>query len=76
MKRIIVLIAMSLILIYGIITMVNNIFCFDDTHRGIYPVNPYCTKCHGRDGFTQHECTNPNGEDKYCRLCGKKVVNK
>lgn len=76
MKRIIVLIAISLIFIYGIIAMVNNIFCFDDTHRGIYPVNPHCTKCHGRDGIIQHECTNPNGEDKYCRLCGKIVVDK
>lgn len=72
MKKIIVLILISLIL--GII--VNNVFCFDDTHRKIYPVNPYCTKCHGRDGIVEHECTNPNGENKYCSSCGKIVVNK
>lgn len=74
MKKIIVLILISLILILGII--VNNIFCFNDTHRGIYPVNPYCTKCHGRDGIVQHKCRNPNGKDKYCSSCGKIVVNK
>lgn len=76
MKKIIVLILISLILILGIGTIVNNVFCFDNTHRGIYPVNPYCTKCHGRDGIVQHKCTNPNGEDKYCSSCGKIVVNK
>ena len=71
MKKIIVL-----ILIVGIGIIVSNVFCFDVTHRWIYPVNPYCTKCCGRDGIVQHECTNPNGNDKYCSSCGKIIVNK
>lgn len=48
--------------------------CFDITHRGKYPVNPYCTKCHGQDGVKLHKCSNPNGEDKYCRVCGKFII--
>lgn len=48
--------------------------CFDITHRRKYPANPYCTKCHGCDGIIQHECSNPNGKDKYCRVCGKFVI--
>lgn len=48
-----------------------NIFCFADSHVGKYPVNPYCTKCHGRDGIVQHDCRNPNGAEIYCRTCGK-----
>lgn len=76
MKKSIVLILISLILILGIGITVYNVFCFDYTHREIYPINPYCTKCHGRDGIVQHECRNPNGEDKYCSSCGKIVINK
>lgn len=79
MKKIIILILISLILIlgiFGIRIIVNNMFCFDGTHRGIYPVNPYCTKCQGRDGIVQHECSNPNGEDKFCSSCGKIIAYK
>ena len=72
MKKGIILTTVILIIL-GILTFViiNNNFCFDKTHRGVYPVNPYCSKCHGRDGITVHECTNPNGKDKYCSVCGK-----
>lgn len=76
MKKLIVLALVILILIFGIGITVNNAFCFNDNHKGIYPVNPCCTKCHGRDGIVQHECKNPNGKDKYCRVCGKIVINK
>jgi len=72
MKKGIILTTIILIIL-GVLTFViiNNNFCFDKTHRGVYPVNPYCSKCRGRDGIVMHECTNPNGEDKYCSVCGK-----
>ena len=54
----------------------NSDYCTDNTHREVYPVNPYCTKCKGRDGIVPHECTNPNGIDKFCPSCGKIVKNK
>ena len=48
--------------------------CCDTSHIGQYPVNPYCTKCQGRDGIVQHECQKPNGRERYCRTCGKIVL--
>lgn len=63
------------------ICILSNIFiikegniCFDITHRGKYPVNPHCTKCNDTDGITLHKCANPNGKDKYCRVCGKFII--
>lgn len=50
-------------------------YCTDESHKDAYPVNPYCEKCGGKDGIVQHECINPNGEDKYCRTCGKIVAD-
>ena len=76
MKKIIVIIFISLILMCIFGMFLNKIVCFNNYHRGVYPVNPYCTKCHGRDGDVKHNCTNPNGKDKYCSVCGKIVVNK
>lgn len=64
-----------IIFIIIVLGIINNSCCNDETHRGTYPVNPYCEKCHGKDGIVQHECTNPNGTDKYCRECGKSVIN-
>lgn len=75
MKKNIFLIGISLTIIFIILIIINETFCFDKKHRKIYPVNPYCTKCHGRDGVVQHECKNPNGRDKYCSSCGKIVIN-
>lgn len=60
----------------SVVWIINNIFCFNDAHRDIYPVNPYCTRCRGRDGIVQHECTNPDGREMYCRSCGKIVIKK
>lgn len=67
---IIVIIALGLVFI---IKNNDDMYCTDETHRDAYPVNPYCKKCRGIDGIVQHECTNPNGKDKYCALCGKIV---
>ena len=64
----------AIILLLITFCIINTSYCKDNTHRGVFPVNPYCTKCHGRDGIVQHECTNPNGIDKYCSSCGKKVL--
>lgn len=61
-------------ILVGFFIIKEEYICFDITHRGKYPVNPYCTKCHGNDGFIIHECSNPNGKDKYCRVCGKVVI--
>ena len=74
-KNFILVIIAIIILLITFATIIDTSYCKDNTHRGVFPVNPYCTKCHGRDGIVQHECTNPNGIDKYCRSCGKKVVN-
>ena len=75
-KKIIISIIIFIIVIMLTMFLINaNTYCMDKTHRGIYPVNPYCTKCKGRDGIVQHECTNPNGIDKYCSSCGKIVKN-
>ena len=73
-KIIIVIVVLLFILLLGII--INNTYCFNNGHKGVYPVNSFCTKCHGRDGIVQHECANPNGMDKYCRRCGKIVLGK
>ena len=75
LKKILILIVLVFFIILISLGIINNSYCKDNTHRGVFPVNPYCTKCHGRDGVVQHECTNPNGIEKYCRSCGKKVVN-
>ena len=69
----------SIIIIVAIVMAVvinKNKFCYEVGHREEYPVNPYCEKCGERDGVVQHECKNPNGENKYCRVCGKIVSNK
>ena len=80
MKKIITgVVSLIIILAIGIpisVKIVNNMFCYEVSHREIYPVNPYCEKCRGRDGDIQHECRNPNGKEKYCRVCGKIVSNK
>ena len=80
MKKIITgVVSLIIILAIGIpisIKIVNNMFCYEVSHREVYPVNPYCEKCRRRDGDIQHECTNPNGKEKYCRVCGKIVSNK
>lgn len=80
MKKIITgVVSLIIILTIGIpisVKIVNNTFCYEVSHREVYPVNPYCEKCRGRDGDIQHECTNPNGKEKYCRVCGKIVSNK
>ncbi len=73
MKKPILILLIFLILVFSFWTIISNSFCFDSTHRGIYPVNPYCTRCRGRDGIVQHECTNPDGREIYCRSCGKIV---
>lgn len=72
-KKILVILLVIILLIVLVLGLINNYYCKDETHRDVYPVNPYCTKCHGKDGIKQHECTNPNGKDKYCRSCGKKI---
>ena len=77
-KTIICVVILLVLLAIGIaisVNIVNNMFCYEVSHKGVYPVNPYCEKCRGRDGDIQHECTNPNGEEKYCRVCGKIVSN-
>ena len=76
MKKGILLIIILIILLglgIAIIINVNKEYCYNISHRGAYPVNPYCEKCGGRDGIVMHECTNPNGEKKYCRVCGKLI---
>lgn len=62
------------IIVIALIVINSNIYCNNFSHRGVVPVNPYCTRCHGRDGFVRHECTNPNGKNKYCPSCGKIVL--
>lgn len=76
MKKFIIFIFIIILLILIIGIFLNNTFCFNTYHKDSFPVNPYCTKCHGRDGIVQHECKNPNGKDRYCRTCGKIVFNK
>lgn len=76
MRKKIIVICIIVLIILGlgiIIKNKRNIYCTDESHRDTYPVNPYCEKCRGIDGVVQHECTNPNGEEKYCRTCGKVV---
>lgn len=73
MLKKILIIVISIGLFVFLVFMLDSSYCTDKTHRGIFPVNPYCTKCHGADGFVQHKCTNPNGIDKYCPSCGKIV---
>ena len=53
---------------------INNIYCQDYTHKDVFPINPYCTKCQAREGQVQHKCTKPNGIDIYCRVCGKEML--
>ncbi|MBP3595864.1 MAG: hypothetical protein J6J60_00465 [Clostridia bacterium] len=72
-KKILIIIFIICIGLFIFFSMINNNYCKDEAHRGIYPVNPYCTKCHDRDGVKKHECKNPNGKDKYCSSCGKKL---
>ena len=72
----VILLTIVAIVIAVVINTYNNKLCYEAGHRGVYPVNPYCEKCGGRDGIVQHECQNPNGEEKYCRVCGKIVSNK
>ena len=80
MKKIITgVVSLIIILAIGIpisVKIVNNMFCYEVSHREVYSVNPYCEKCRGRDGDIQHECRNPNGKEKYSRVCGKIVSNK
>ena len=73
-KIIVIFIVIFIVLGLGIIIKnKGNIYCTDESHRDAYPVNPFCTKCRGIDGTVRHECTNPNGESKYCSSCGKVV---
>lgn len=81
-KKIIIGILAVLIIITSVIIVdmiklknesIENI-CVDITHRGKHPVNPCCPKCGQNDGIIQHKCSNPNGIDKYCRVCGKVVI--
>ena len=75
-KSIICVIILLIILVIGIVinvNIVNNMFCYEVSHREVYPVNPYCERCGGRDGIVQHECKNPKGEEKYCKVCGEIV---
>lgn len=73
LKKFLTIVLVVFIMIFILIIQVNNSYCKDESHRGVFPVNPYCTKCHNRDGIKKHECSNPNGEEKYCRTCGKKL---
>ena len=70
---VILLIILGLVVGYIVIMNGNKEYCYDTSHRGVYPVNPYCEKCGARDGIVMHQCTNPNGKEKYCRVCGKIV---
>ena len=51
-----------------------NIYCSEQSHRDVFPVNPHCSKCNNIDGIVRHKCTNPDGEDKYCTSCGKIIL--
>lgn len=73
-KRYFILVTGIIILALLIGWLASEPFCCESAHIGKYPVNPYCTKCRGRDGVIQHECRNPNGKEIYCRTCGKIVV--
>lgn len=73
-KCIIVGCVVILLLLAGWMAFVS--LCCDVSHVGQYPVNPYCTKCQGRDGIIQHECQKPNGRERYCRTCGKIVLRR
>ena len=77
-KGIIIIIILLAILglVYAIIINGHKEYCYDVSHRGVYPVNPYCEKCGARDGIVMHKCTNPDGKEKYCRVCGKIVYTK
>ena len=75
LKKILILMLIVFIIILIALGIIDNSYCKDNTHRGVFPVNPYCTKCNGRDGVALHECTNPNGMDIYCRVCGRKVID-
>lgn len=78
MRKKVIVICFIILIVIGLTFIIKNkgnIYCTDEAHRDAYPVNPYCEKCKGRDGVVQHECTNPNGEDKYCRTCGKIVAD-
>jgi len=77
-KSIMIIIILLIVLGLGITITINGNkeYCYDNSHRGVYPVNPYCEKCGVRNGIVMHECTNPNGEEKYCRVCGKLLFSK
>lgn len=70
-----VIIVVAVVMAIGV-NVSNNELCYEIEHRGIYPVNPYCERCGRRSGFIQHKCTNPNGKEKYCRVCGKIMSEK
>ena len=71
-----IMIIIILLIVLGLGIAINIEYCYDNSHRGVYPVNPYCEKCGVRDGIVMHKCTNPNGEEKYCRVCGKLLFSK
>jgi hypothetical protein len=78
-KSIINVVILLMIVVIVIVLYVNtnrNDLCYEVEHRGVYPANPYCERCGSQSGIIQHECKNPNGEKKYCRVCGKIISNK
>jgi len=74
LKKFFILAIIAIIILLITFGIINTSYCKDNTHRGVFPVNPYCTKCHGRDGIVQHKCSNPDGIDKFCSSCGKIVA--
>lgn len=75
MKKKIGIVVIIIIIIVALMFLTySNIYCNDKNHRGKFPTNPYCTRCHGIDGIVPHKCTNPNGTEKYCSSCGKIVL--
>ena len=70
-------IVLTVALMLAIIVIIGcNALCLNHNHRDVYPVNPICPKCGQHDGIVAHTCSNPDGKDKYCSVCGKIVLFK
>ena len=77
-RPVMICIVLALILIAivsGIVSSKKPFHCHDVSHRTYYVANPYCPKCRDRDGIATHECSNPDGENIYCHVCGKRTDN-